>query len=81
MKTDGVSNDSNVLVAYALGFLCQKCDKARWRLDKGFEQPSFKGKLQSIREDIDSFEKKVVRDLEEIKCVLELIILTRLNKT
>ena len=36
--------------------------------------PTFKGKLQSIREDIDYFEKKVMRGLEEIKCVLEVII-------
>ena len=33
----------------------------------------FKGKVQSIREDIDSFEQSVVRALTEVKCVLEVI--------
>jgi chromosome segregation ATPase len=38
---------------------------------RGFS--TFKGKVQAIREDIDSFEKRVVKALADIQCVLEVI--------
>jgi hypothetical protein len=43
--------------------------KSNWV--RGFS--TFKGKVQAIREDIDSFEKRVVKALADIQCVLEVI--------
>ncbi len=43
--------------------------KSNWV--RGFS--TFKGKVQVIREDIDSFEKSVVKALADIQCVLKVI--------